>query len=405
MERPISPPPKRRKLSRSDAKHGETDDPDLLTIYSWNVNGIQPLIQQPITSFFSPQGSDQKGNDTSLRGFLRRHGWPTFLFLQEVKISPDDLTSIRALQKAVRRDKKTGDTEPDYVAHVNLPSDKFNARGYGRKLYGVCSIIRQDFADRWVEQVRPVDWDLEGRFLVTELKAASKMQRLALINAYMVGTHDLLKGRSKLTQSTQVNGTDYPYKDPTSGKVTGTRHDRKLEVHKLLAAECRKLENDGFAVILAGDINIAAAPIDGFPNLRTFPPQHCVNRADFKRRFLEDEMPCSEAVSEQASENQSGAPQQDGNSTEPYGLGMVDTFRHLHPDTSGYTYYPRGRSFGESCDRVDMILISKSLRDSLMSAGMHETPAERGTSDHVPLYAKLRFYEGCREGGKGDSEV
>ncbi|KAI7181535.1 DNase I-like protein [Hortaea werneckii] len=385
MERPISPPPKRRKLSRSDAKHGETDDPNLLTIYSWNVNGIQPLIQQSITSFFSPQGSDQKGNDTSLRGFLRRHGWPTFLYLQEVKISPNDLASIRALEKAVRRDKKTGDIEPDYVAHVNLPSDKFNARGYGRKLYGVCSIIRQDFADRWVEQVRPVDWDLEGRFLVTELKAASNNQRLALINAYM------------------VNGTDNPYKDAESGKVTGTRHDRKLEVHKLLAAECRKLETNGFAVILAGDINVAAAPIDGFPNLRTFPPQHCVNRADFKRRFLEGETSSSSSsrLSEQASEKQSGATQQDSNSTEPSGLGMVDTFRHLHPDTSGYTYYPRGRSFGESCDRVDMILISKSLRDSLTSAGMHETPAERGTSDHVPLYAKLRFPEGCRGGEKG----
>lgn len=201
MERPISPPPKRRKLSRSEAKHGETDDPNLLTIYSWNVNGIQPLIQQPITSFFSAQGSNQRGNDTSLREFLRRHGWPTLLFLQEVKISPDDVTSIRALEKAVRRDKKTGDTEPDYVAHVNLPSDKFNARGYGRKLYGVCSIIRQDFADRWVEQVRPVDWDLEGRFLVTELKAASNTHRLALINAYMVSTRDHLKSYSKLTQA------------------------------------------------------------------------------------------------------------------------------------------------------------------------------------------------------------
>ncbi|KAI6823661.1 DNase I-like protein [Hortaea werneckii] len=380
MERPISPPPKRRKLSPSDTEQEESD-PNVLTIYSWNVNGIQPLIQQPITSFFSPKDSHQKGNDTSLRGFLRRHDWPTFLFLQEVKVSPDDLTSVRALEKAVRRDKKTGNAEPDYVAHVNLPSDKFNARGYGRKLYGVCSIIRQDFADRWVERVRPVEWDFEGRFLVTELKAASNAQRIALINAYM------------------VNGTDYPYKDPESGKVTGTRHDRKLEVHKLLAAECRKLEADGFAVILAGDINIAVAPIDGFPNLRTFPQQHCVNRADFKRRFLEDESSSSSSsrASEQALGKQSGAPEPDKTSQEPHGLGMVDTFRHLHHDTSGYTYYPRGRSFGESCDRVDMILTSKSLRDSLMSAGMHETSAERGTSDHVPLYAKLRYSEGVEE--------
>merc|ERR1711939_482261 len=129
-----------------------------------------------------------------------------------------------------------------------------------------------------------------------------------------------------------VNGTDYPYKDSKSGKVTGTRHDRKLEVHKLLAAECRKLETDGFAVILAGDINIAAEPIDGFPNLRTFPPQHCANRADFKRRFLEDESPSSNRPSDQASEKQPGASEQDIASMEPCGLGMVDTFRHLHPD-------------------------------------------------------------------------
>lgn len=176
--------------------------------------------------------------------------------------------------------------------------------------------------------------------------------------------------------------------------MTGTRHDRKLEVHKLLAAECRKLETDGFAVILAGDINIAVARIDGFPNLRTFPPQHCINRADFKRHFLEDETLSSNGAGEEAPEQQSDAAEPDRTLHEPCGLGMVDTFRHLHPETSGYTYYPRGRSFGESCDRVDMILISKSLQDTLMSAGMHETPAERGTSDHVPLYAKLRLSDG-----------
>ena len=217
MERSISPPPKRRKLSRSDAKQGESNL-NVLTIYSWNVNGIQPLIQQPITSFFSPQSSHQKVNDTSLRGFLRRHEWPTFLFLQEIKISPNDLTSIRALEKAVRRDKKAGNTEPDYVVHVNLPSDKFNARGYVRKLYGVCSVIRQDFADRWVERVRPVEWDLEGRFLVTELKGGSRMQRLALINAYMVSTHDHLKSYSKLTQSNSGQRYRLPLQRLTVGQ-------------------------------------------------------------------------------------------------------------------------------------------------------------------------------------------
>lgn len=70
---------------------------------------------------------------------------------------------------------------------------------------------------------------------------------------------------------------------------------------------------------------------------------------------------------------------------------MVDTFRHLHPTRKGYTYYPRAKSFGASCDRVDMILVSRTLQSNLVKAGMHETEQERGPSDHVPLYAELLF--------------
>jgi exonuclease III len=69
----------------------------------------------------------------------------------------------------------------------------------------------------------------------------------------------------------QVNGTESPYKDPISGEAAGTRHDRKLQVHEFLAAECCALEAQGYSVILAGDMNVARARIDGHPNLRTFP--------------------------------------------------------------------------------------------------------------------------------------
>lgn len=58
------------------------------------------------------------------------------------------------------------------------------------------------------------------------------------------------------------------------------------------------------------------------------------------------------------------------------GLGVIDTYHYLHPLRRGYTYYPRMRKFGESCDRVDMILISKSLTSMLKTAGMHATPQE-----------------------------
>jgi exonuclease III len=125
-------------------------------------------------------------------------------------------------------------------------------------------------------------------------------------------------------------------------------------------------------------MNIARGRIDGHPNLRTFPKQHCINRADFEAKFF------SVPVNDE--------PEQEEKSRAT-GLGMIDTFRHLHPEQKSYTFYSRANTFGESCDRVDMILISKSLEGQLQEAGMHETPSERGPSDHVPLYAYLNFGE------------
>lgn len=323
-----------------------------LSIYSWNVNGIQAVTQRPITSFFKT--TDNKSSSASiagqlqpasLRDFLRRHEFPTTLFLQEVKINPDDVATQKAVQSAVRAPQ--GSDEPDYLAYFCLPADRFNARGFGRKIYGVCSIVRADFVEATKAKVRTVDWDLEGRFQVIEAAATEHMPKLQIFNIYA------------------VNGTDLPYKSPESGEIIGCRHDRKLEVHALLLKECKQLESDGWSVILAGDLNIARSRIDGYPSLRTFPNQHVLNRADFDDKFVE------------GSE----------------GLGAVDTFRHLHPKQKGYTYYPRGGPFGYSCDRVDLILCSKRLLidADLTSAGMLSTEAERGTSDHCPLYAIFAF--------------
>lgn len=177
---------------------------------------------------------------------------------------------------------------------------------------------------------------------------------MAIFNAYM------------------VNGTELPYKDFVTGDVKGTRHDRKLQVHQMLQAECHQLTQKGFAVIIAGDINIARSSMDGHPNLRTFPSQHVTNRQDFERRFLAELEPDEERDSESS-------------------LEMFDTFRHLHPLREGYSYYTRSTDFGASCDRVDMVLASKDLQRACRAAGMHETVAERASSDHVPIYATFHF--------------
>ncbi|KAK6438020.1 hypothetical protein LTR95_005781 [Oleoguttula sp. CCFEE 5521] len=367
----ISPPPlKRRRIAT------ETPVPHMATafvtidLYSWNVNGMGPFVQQSITSFFkstSKSGPSSADASPSLKEFLRSHSWPTLLFLQEVKIRADDTQTRRAVQRAVSRQAGEAEGTPDYVAHFTLPNDPHNARGFGGKVYGVCSIMRKGFSDKYVERVRDVTWDQEGRFSVIETKAVGNVPKMAIYNVYM------------------VNGTDNPYKDALTGEVKGTRHDRKLAVHALLADECRKLVSEGYEVIVAGDINIARAPIDGYPNLRTSPQQHTLNRQDFERRFFGKVNLDALAAGNRAEGLAAGHPPITG-------LGMVDAFRQLHPNTRAYSYYPRGRPFGSSCDRVDMILCTPRLAASC-TASILATPGHRGPSDHVPIQASFAFDE------------
>lgn len=336
----VSPPPlKRRRLDNNETKSTTLPlDKDRISIYSWNVNGIQPFIQKSITSYFQSKKPSSKQSETpataSLRDFLRRHGWPTILCLQEVKINPNDDATKSAVRQAV---KSNAEGEPDYEAHFCLPTDPHNARGFGRKVYGVCTIVRKDFTAKYQPNVRSVDWDLEGRIQIVE----TQDPKLSIWNIYA------------------VNGTDNPYKDSNTGAVVGTRHDRKLAVHKHMLDEAKSLESRGYGVILAGDMNIARSHLDGYPNLRTSPQQHVINRADFNKKFFDAEE----------------------------GLKAIDTYRHVRGDERGYTYYPRGRKFVSSCDRVDLIICSGSLEKQIVDAGVCATEKERGPSDHVPLFA------------------
>lgn len=125
----------------------------------------------------------------------RPHGLETQLILLpsvQVKVSPDDHGTRRAVEKAVLPDDEESPRGPCYRAFFCLPTDKHNARGFGRKVYGVCSIIRQDFYDAFVDKVRPVKWDNEGRFLVCETRATSSLPKLAIFNIYAVSLPESL---------------------------------------------------------------------------------------------------------------------------------------------------------------------------------------------------------------------
>ncbi|MCJ1379495.1 hypothetical protein MMC17_002596 [Xylographa soralifera] len=343
----------------------KTLQPNQLRVFSWNINGTNAFLQPTITSYFhssrnantsrnaSSRESSPAPPSPSLRACLQRWKWPQVVCLQEVKIARLDSKTQRAVRQAVRgpQDVVHEDLEQEfgYSAHFSLPRDKYNARGFGGKVYGVCTLIRDDLVlaehSSVGDLIKEVPWDLEGRVLVLELPS----RKLAVFNIYA------------------VNGTDNPYRDTRTGEVTGTRHDRKRAFHTDLQAECKAYESRDWAVVVAGDLNIARTPLDGFPG-RRMGGAHVANRIDFEAKFM--------------------ATMKEG------GLGMVDTYRALHQDERKYSYRGRGREWGSSCDRVDLILLSSNTitdgRIALTEADILDEEVERGPSDHVPLYVTIQ---------------
>lgn len=180
-----------------------------------------------------------------------------------------------------------------------------------------------------------MDWDLEGRVQVIEIPSHG----LILYNIYA------------------VNGTTNDYRSPTTGKVIGTRNDRKIAFHSLLANEVAAYGAKGWEAVVAGDINISRTHIDSFPQLR-MGEEHVRNRADFEEKFIKK-------------------------------LGMVDTFRLMHGIEKKYSYRPTNKPWGAGGDRADMILVTKGLRESVKMADVLDSELERGPSDHVPLSVEL----------------
>ena len=78
-----------------------------------------------------------------------------------------------------------------------------------------------------------------------------------------------------------------------------------------------------------------------------------------------------------------------GKMTELLSSGFVDTFRHLHPDTTGvyswwsYRFNARANNAGW---RIDYFLVSRRLQDRILSA---EIRTEVTGSDHCPVILEL----------------
>ncbi|KAL8654993.1 MAG: hypothetical protein Q9226_003215 [Calogaya cf. arnoldii] len=364
--RSVSPPPlKRRRIAsvssststtalqnspltlkiprpRVKASPSQTD----VSVYAWNINGVAPYLdQQPLIKNFFPTKSSTRSSTSppskpSLRACLKRWAFPQIVCLQEVKIAPSD-TSSQASVRRVANSTSPSDDRPTeasrlYNAHFNLPRDKHNATGFRGKVYGVCTLVRRDVAES--STTNPVDWDLEGRVLVTELPDHG----IVVFNLYA------------------VNGTTNPYRDPESGKTIGDRHMRKRIFHTQLRNECSRYESRGWDVVIAGDMNISQTPWDSYPQLR-MGKEHVINRQHFADTFMKGK--------------------------DEGGLGMRDSFREVHGLERKYSYRPPGKVWGDSMDRVDLILVSEGTK--IKRADILDSELERGRSDHVPLWVEV----------------
>ena len=372
----ISPPPlKRRRLASplkplaisAPPRPIQPLQPDQFRIFAWNINGIGPFLQPSIKTFFSPAKTFPPGSPStwptpapaSFHRCLERWRYPQILCLQEVHISPTDTATRRAVQKTVEHRDET----KCYTAYFSLPRDEYNAKGLRgqRKVHGVCTFVRKDIAKGCVTS-RP-EWDLEGRVLVSKFPALS----LVVINVYA------------------PNGTLLRYYSPATGVESGTRHDFKRTFHTSLASLVSHYQkpDTNLRVVIAGDLNIARHSIDGFPNHRQG-IDHVASRRDFELKFMD----CVN------------------------GLGMRDTFREIWGQEQKFSYRPRNVEWGQSGDRVDLILISRDNRGRseqdgedvfrrdeledvrnrkarLVEADILDDEDERGPSDHVPLYVTI----------------
>lgn len=273
-------------------------------LVSWNVDRLAPLLRggagPPLAQVASAMGS------------------PDILCLQEIGLRPADRDATDAMRAAL----------PGHDCGFALNRDDRNATFRGGRMYGVATYVRDGMAAAHAE----VDWDREGRVLVTTFAELG----FAVVNVYA------------------VNGTSKPYYDHALGRIDGDRHTYKRRFIERLAAACERLRERGLLLVLVGDWNVSRTSMDTHPRLRTEEP-HALARAAFNERFIP-------------------------------GLDLADAFRELHPEARKYTWFNR-RAPAEKLDaaRVDYALVSRALMPGVFEADIDERPASRFASDHAPL--------------------
>ncbi|KAI0452449.1 DNase I-like protein [Xylaria acuta] len=340
MNHSISPPPLRRQGQEFRTRTSLAVKPGALRIFAWNVNGIAPFVtpyllqgrpkrdQHSIRSFFRTESPSL--------ATIRKHGEPSLRRALE-RLGWPHILCLQEV-KIKRGDERTMDTVraaggetlqdsgPVSDVHFNLPRDPHNVKGFGGKIYGVTTMVQRSFARAHIETVRDAAWDKEAEYKIIETRD------LAFPHLNIASTPSSWPSSAFYA----ANGTSRPYR-PAPPRRLRRRHVPRPEtraVHfELLLREAMRLEGRGFAVMV------------------------CRRRDDDRGGLV--------------------------------GFNGIDTFRSVHGGERRYSYYPRGRDWGSSCDRVDLIIAFRALGRLLLDAGICDNSRDRGPSDHCPVWAEF----------------
>ncbi len=148
-----------------------------------------------------------------------------------------------------------------------------------------------------------------------------------------------------------------PYNDPDDD----SKFQYKLKFMEALYKHAQKLLDYREKVVLGGDFNVILTDND------VYNPSLFVNNALFRKEVKERLMAIKY-------------------------LGFCDSFRDLHPEQNGYTYWDySGNAFNLDLGmRIDYLFLSPLLADSLKSCDVDKSArkAEK-PSDHTPLIAEF----------------
>ena len=149
---------------------------------------------------------------------------------------------------------------------------------------------------------------------------------------------------------------------PNGNPQPGPRFAYKLAWFERLIAHAAELHAAGVPAVLAGDYNVVPTDLDIYPTTSWA-----------KDALLQ---PASRAAF-----------------TRLLDQGWTDAIRSLHPSEPIYTFwdYKRNRWQRDAGLRLDHLLLSPSLADRLVDAGVdREVRGQAGASDHAPAWVALR---------------